>query len=259
MDQSVWENKIKEFKKKLREDKGNGELWLNYAAFLDEECVRPFETLKALKTAQKLLPKKDLRLQIGDAYVNSGESDKGISIMKKVLHQKESASGYCFLAEAYYKVERYNDSIEACKKAIILNSEYEEAYYLLGEAIRYESKEKAIENYYKAVQIDPKFQEAWGALGRELVSMNTRIDEGIECLKKALALDSEDGWSMLFYANGLWKKGEAEKAENAYKDAIQIYPDFSHVYKWYADFLKSQARFDEAEKQIEMAEKIDPK
>lgn len=256
MNKIEWETKLRVFEKKIKEDGENGELWLNYADFLKEECVRPFETLKALKTAQKLLPSKDLRLQIGDAYINAGEDDKGISLIKKVLNQKQSAPGYCYLAEAYYKIEKYNDSIEACQKAIMLNSEYEEAYYLLGEVIRYESKEKAVANYYKAIQIDPKYQEAWGALGRELISMDNRIDEGLLCLKKALELNSEDGWSMLFYANGLWKKGELEKAEKAYKDAIQIYPDYSDMYKWYADFLKSQARFDEAEKQKEMANKI---
>lgn len=256
MNDTEWKEKYNEFIKLLKADGDNGKLWLRFATFLEEEAEGPYELLNALKTAQKLLPEIDIRLQIGNAYIDAYEEEKGLSLIRGVLKQNQSAEGYCYLAEAYYKLDRNNEAILACQEALNLDPQCEEAYYLYAESIRYESKEKAIDNYYKAIEIAPDYQAAWGGLGRELISLSDRIQEGMDCLNNALKLDPEDGWSMLFRANGFWKLGKIAEAEAAYKAAIQIFPDYSAVYKWYADFLKSQNRNTEMNEYMQKYNKL---
>lgn len=248
-------NKLTEYERLLKKNKNDGTLWLEYASFLDSESYNYKKLLNALKMAQVLLPEKDLRFQIGDAYVKAGEIEKGLSKIKEVLNEEKSAVGFCYLADSYYYLEKYEDAIKACQKAINIDPNYEEAYYLYAESIRYKSKKKSIEYYYKAIHLDPEFQEAWSSLGRELISMNDRVEEGLVCLDKAIELNPDDGWAILYRANGLWKIGELSKAEEAYKAAIKVFQDYSDVYKWYAEFLKSQNRINEANIQMNIYKK----
>lgn len=256
MKDKEWQDQNNFFKERLNQNSDNGELWLEYANFLDFESDNPELTLKAILKAKSLLPNKNLELRLGDAYVRAGEIEKGISIINNRLKQKPTASGYCFLAEAYILSDQDESAKRACQIAIDLDPNCEEAYYLLGEATRKESKSEAINLYRKAIGIDPNYQLAWQALGSLLCASEDTLDEGIECLKKAIELDSDDGWAYVYLANAYWKKGDFQKAEIEYKNGIRVFPDYDDMYKWYAEFLVSQGRLSEAEDIIKKAETL---
>jgi len=245
MNYNDWEKKLKSFERRIKRDSDNGILWYWYGDFLWNECDNPQKTVHAFEMAQKLLPDKDLRMRLGSAYVKSGQFEKGISLMLESLKESPTEYGYCFLASAYLKKNMYKEANEACQKALSLDPDFEEAFYLLGESYKKDNPKKAIECYKKALKRDSTYQLAWQALGRELLSEN-KIQEGISALCKAIELDPQDGWSKSFLAHAYRRIGEIEKAEEQYKDAIEVFPKYPDVYKWYAEFLESQDRIDKA-------------
>ena len=80
-----WRETLDSLKIKLKKDPNNGLLWLKYANFLDQECNNPNKAIESYKKAQRLLPNKDLRLKLGSAYDSTGDTAKGISIIKECI------------------------------------------------------------------------------------------------------------------------------------------------------------------------------
>ncbi len=66
-----------------------------------------------------------------------------------------TAKDYNNMAGAYYQLKYYNESLNACKKAILLDSLNKETYFNLGIVyLVLDSNTKAIFAYKKAIQID---------------------------------------------------------------------------------------------------------
>lgn len=237
-----WKDKLKGFKKKLEDDPNDGKLWYEYGAFLEEECDNPERTIYAFEKAQKLLPSMDFRLRIGAAYASAGNLEKGILLIKQNLNESPDAAGYCILADVYLNNDMCLEATDACKKALEINPNYEEAYYLYGESVKNGSREQAIRHYKKAIKIDKNYQLAWQALGRELVVKTESIEEGLSALKIAIELDAEDGWAKIYMANALWRIGDVDKADKYYREAISTFPDYPEFRKWYKEFLKKTGR-----------------
>ena len=240
MNDDNWEKDLKTIKEKLIEYPEDGYLWLEYGDFLHDECDNPAKTVRAYRNAARLLEDKDLRLRLGVAYDRAGQTEKGILTIKESLDENPRANGYCILADVYLKNNMFMEAQSACEKAIEMDPHFEEAYYLMGEALKLESPERAIECYRKAIEFDPAYQLSWHALGRELAGRMESIEEGIEALRIAVELDPQDGWAQITLANALWRKGQIHEADEWYKSAIEVYPDYPEFRKWYNQFLKSQ-------------------
>ena len=129
-----------------------------------------------------------------------------------------------------------------------------------------ESAWRAIEFFDQAIQIEPKFAPAYAgkALAYDLiVSYNAMTPkEGWplvrEWAEKALNFDKNNSDAILSIADVKfiyeWDWAEAEKA---YQRSIELNPNNSEAYTWYATFLSSMGRTEEAlslnQKSIELA------
>lgn len=127
-------------------------------------------------------------------------------------------------------------AIESFEKAIALDPNYAQAYAALAEAYplvadndpligRSEDFAKARAAARKAIELDPTLAAPHTALG--LVAMNYEWD---------------------------WKTAEEE-----YKRAIELDPNYPTAHHWYAEFLCAQGRSDEAVAEIKRAHQLDPK
>jgi tetratricopeptide (TPR) repeat protein len=241
MNTGKWEGKLEDLQKRLQQNPNDGLLWLAYAEFLDEECDNPKKACHAFERAQQLLPDVDLRLRIGAGYDKAGEFERGVALIQESLKETPRPSGYCVLADVFLRNDMYYEAIHACQKALELNQDYEEAYYLLGEAVRHSSRERAIQYYRQAIMRDPDYQLAWQALGRELVAGKDTIEDGILALRRAIELNPEDGWARIFLANALARLGRNDEADESYKAAIAAFPEYLAFRTWYAEFLSKRA------------------
>jgi tetratricopeptide (TPR) repeat protein len=232
------------YRERLKNDNTNGFLWMDYADFLDENSGEPHEIIAAYRKAQELLPGKDLRLRLGVALSKAGQSVEAIKIMNESLTESPRAYGYCMLSSVYINCDQNDNAISSCNTAIALDPDYEEAYFLLGEALIDKSSQESIKYYRKAIQLDPDYQLAWQALGFKLIAKDVTIVEGISALRKAIELNPDDPWSQIYIANALWRTGNIEEADMWYKSAISISPESSDFRKWYDEFLERE-KFDQ--------------
>lgn len=228
--------KMFEFLKKATDDRpDDGLAWSAFGDCLYNESDNPTLAIRAYERAQELLPEKDLRLRLGRAYVSKGEVERGFAMMHASAAERPRPEAYCLLADAYLRNGQLFQAEEACRTAIQLQPSFEEAYYLLGEALKDRDRPAALNAYRTALSIDNKYALAWQALGRELVASG-EADEGADALGKAVDLDPEDVWSRIFLANGLWKVGRLEEANKQYLAAMALAPEFPDLRRWYEEF-----------------------
>jgi len=226
---------------------GDATAWTRYADLLRDEDAEYDDALKAYARAQALDPDADYRLKIGKTLVLKGMTDEGLSLMRQSLQDRPRSHGYCVLADACLTAGRVDDAFAAASKAIELRPGWAEAHFMLGEALSERPSESCVDSYRKAIELDGECQQAWASLGRELVASSDTVREGVECLKRALELNEHDGWSRAYYANALRILGEAQRADENYRRAIQTLNGLPDAYHWYAGFLREQGRTGEAE------------
>lgn len=145
------------------------------------------------------IDKKQARILFNRAYRHQlkGELGTAIDLYRRSLSVQPSAEAYTFLGWAYSILERYQEAVDCCKKAILLDPTYGNPYndigaYLIEQrqwqdaipwlekatrATRYESpqfplmnlgrvfentgqKKKALEFYDRALSVDPFYRSA---------------------------------------------------------------------------------------------------
>jgi len=171
-------------------------------------------------------------------------------------------------------VEGIRVSLSEQEKVILdssrpLNPEAHEAYlrglYHWNKRSK-EDLQKSIDFYEKAIEIDPDYSEAYAGLAQTYSTMVAwsflSHDEGNPkaniFAEKALELNDNlsSGYVALASAmegDWLWKD-----AEDAYKKAIDISPNYATAHQWYAELLSPLGRHEEAIKEMKIARGLDP-
>lgn len=126
---------------------------------------------------------------------------------------------------------------------------------------------RAIKFYERALDIDPKFPLAHAGLADCYNMLTYSLGESPRsAFNKAKAaayeaLESDESlceaYTSLAYAHAryYWKWSEAE---NEYQQALRLNPSYTVARQWYAEFLASMGRLDEAFVQIQMARALEP-
>jgi len=130
-----------------------------------------------------------------------------------------------------------------------------------------EGLEKSIDYYQQAIQLAPDFAAAYAALGDAYVVISLRggpppsvsYPRAREAAEKALQLDDSlaDAHALLAEVRVNydydWDGGEKE-----FRRAIELNPNYATAHQWYAAFLASMKRPQEAEAEIDKASMLDP-
>ncbi|HVF49056.1 MAG TPA: protein kinase [Pyrinomonadaceae bacterium] len=130
-----------------------------------------------------------------------------------------------------------------------------------------EGFEKGIENFQRAIQIDGNYALAYAGLADcyalqsdySMVPPNKAMPKAREAAERALALDdtlAEAHTSLAFVKMAYeWKWTEAEQE---FRRAIELNPNYATAHQWYASCLVQMNRFDEALAEIQRAQELDP-
>jgi tetratricopeptide (TPR) repeat protein len=130
-----------------------------------------------------------------------------------------------------------------------------------------EGYKKGIENFQRAIDIDANYAPAYAGLADcynllseyDILSPNDAVPKAREAALKALALDdtlAEAHTSMahiLMYYDWDWQRAEEE-----FRRAIQLDPNYATAHQWYAEYLAGMGRFDEATAEMRRALQLDP-
>ncbi|MEP9411007.1 MAG: tetratricopeptide repeat protein [Candidatus Brocadia sp.] len=93
------------------------------------------------------------------------EYQKAIKLFAARKDKKKEAEGYLYMAVAYSLIEKNEEAFAACRKALEINPDLEDAHYFLG--VCYYKKnmiDEAIAAFKKVIQLNPKSEKAHNLL-----------------------------------------------------------------------------------------------
>jgi tetratricopeptide (TPR) repeat protein len=130
-----------------------------------------------------------------------------------------------------------------------------------------ESLEKAVDLYTQAIVRDPSYAQAYSGLAdcynllREFSAMppEEAYPRALAAASRAIQLDpnSAEAHNSLAFGTFYWK-WDAAAANREFERAILLKPDFAQAHHWYANSLSSQDRSEDALREIETAQRLDP-
>ena len=102
----------------------------------------------------------DYMENLGIAYLNVGNLDEGVGILKEILVKRPSDMNILnMVAEAYYYKRKYKEAIEYWDKVLEYDNENASSLYMIGMSYQKmgggENKQKGIQLCDKAIEMDP--------------------------------------------------------------------------------------------------------
>jgi serine/threonine protein kinase/tetratricopeptide (TPR) repeat protein len=126
---------------------------------------------------------------------------------------------------------------------------------------------KSIEFYEKAIEKDPDFALAYAGIADSYINLSDFMElppmaafpNAKKALNKALEINNSLGeahcsLAYVFYAF----EWDFKSAENEFKRAIELNPNYATAHQWYGQYLAAMGRFEEAYKEIDKALELDP-
>jgi tetratricopeptide (TPR) repeat protein len=114
-------------------------------------------------------------------------------ILKKTRDRCINASDWLNYGNQLWRFEQNEEAINAFEKAIALQSDFYQAYYGKGSALRDEGKKlEALAAFKKATQLAPNFTPAWRWQGNILFFELKKYDRALAAYDKAIELDPKD-------------------------------------------------------------------
>ena len=97
---------------------------------------------------------------LGIAYLNNGQTDKGLAIMKEILERRPSDMNILnMIAEACYDAKKYDDAINYWDEILRLDKQNASALYMIGMSYQGKGeKQKGMALCDKAIEMDPSLQ-----------------------------------------------------------------------------------------------------
>lgn len=94
---------------------------------------------------------------LGNAYINVNQFDKGIEVLKEVLKRKPSDQELIYqVAQAYYKAKKYQEAIDTWDMALGLDKTNARVLYMIGLSYQKKGdKQKGQQLCDKAIEMDP--------------------------------------------------------------------------------------------------------
>lgn len=94
---------------------------------------------------------------LGNAYINVKEYDKGIDVLKQVLQKKPTDQELIYqVAQAYFKAKKYQEAIDMWDVALGLDKTNANVLYMIGLAYQKKGeKQKGQQLCDKAIEMDP--------------------------------------------------------------------------------------------------------
>ena len=198
---------------------------------------------------------------IARSYGELGRWKLAERFYRQSLAIKEEPWTWLLLGWALDRLARHDEAEECLRKALEVDPDYAEAHFNLGYNLRKEGKFALAEKHLRrAIEIDPKYALAYAELGALLAGQKNRIREAVSYLRNALGHNPNDGWSMAYLANALWKLRKLKAAEVQFRRLIELWPNAPLPYWSYGDFLACERNYSStAEWYLRKAVEIEPK
>jgi tetratricopeptide (TPR) repeat protein len=104
---------------------------------------------------------------LGNAYINAGQNEKGLAILNEVLKKKPEDPELLFqVAQASYRAAKYQDAIDLWDRVLEQDKSNAEALYMIGLCYQKKGeKEKGQQLCDRAIQMDPSLRSKRQQMG----------------------------------------------------------------------------------------------
>jgi tetratricopeptide (TPR) repeat protein len=194
------------------------------------------EWQKALDTAKEAvqkLPSPQLKMVLAAQQADMGDADKALKDVRAMLKGEGGSSDsrnedreiYITLAQMNTRLRRFSDAAQALDKAEQLSTKTEDkeyVWFLRGANFEREKRyPEAEEQFKKVLASNPDHASALNYLGYMLADQNTKLDEAIGYIKKAVELDPANGAYLDSLGWAYFRLGKFELAEDNLLKASQ--------------------------------------
>jgi tetratricopeptide (TPR) repeat protein len=188
----------------------------------------------AKEAVQKLPGSRDLKLVLASQQADMGEADKALKDVRAMLkgdgNSKSDSNSddrqvYIALAQMNTRLRRFSDAEQALDKAEQLSTKADDkeyVWFLRGSTFEREKRyAEAEEEFKKVVASDPEHASALNYLGYMLADQNTKLEEALGYIKRAVDLDPANGAYLDSLGWAYFRLGKYELAEDNLLKASQ--------------------------------------
>ena len=183
-------------------------------------------TSAAEEAAKKYPNDRGLQLIAAAQQADMGNPDQAIERVKGMLkHDSDDREVYIALAQMYSRLKQWNEAEQNIDKAMALSTKQEDkdyATFVAGSIYERQKKyDLAEEEFRKVITSDPKNAMALNYLGYMLADRGTRLDESLVYIRRAVALDPNNGAYLDSLGWAYYKMGNYELAEENLRRASE--------------------------------------
>ncbi len=226
-----WIGEIQPGRKKVAEGRSRIE-WLKHSVALEHSKNWQGLLDWCLKWTKSKPINAEAWNNLGNAYCKLNRYDDAIDAFRHALRiNPKYAEAWNNLGDTYRKLNRYDGAIDAFRRALHINPKYAAAWNNLGVAYgELKHHNDAIEAFSQALRINPDDVDVWYNLGISCGDLN-RYKDAIEAYHQVLYINPEDAdaWYNLGVAYGELK--HHNDAIEAYRQALRINPKYTKA--WY--------------------------
>jgi len=182
------------------------------------------DAMKAYKKAIIVPKNTDSHFLLGDAYFDLGENKKAMDAYKKAIITKPED------ADSLYDITDPDKKIKNKKYSSVPDPNYYISQLNLGHACLISGRyEEGLEAYKRAISINPYCHEAYLGLGDCYRKMDYH-ELSIEAVKRAIRIKPNNAFSHIALGFDLSELGNYEAAIESYKQALSLEPDTVGLY-----------------------------
>lgn len=178
------------------------------------------------------MPTVEEALQLGWKRHQAGDLRSAEHIYRQVIAVSAAdANAWCFLGMACHDQSRFDEAIEAYRKALDLQPDFPIVFSNLGNTLKQQGKlEEAEASCREALRLKPDYSTAFNNLGVALVAQG-RLVEASESFERALALMPNDAVTHSNLSAALVRQGKYAEAEANSKQALSLNPNYAEAHK----------------------------
>ena len=183
-------------------------------------------TEAAKEAVQKLPNSRDLKMVLAAQQADMGNPDPALKDVQAMLKGDAQDRGvYITLAQMNTRLKRYTDAeqdLDKAEKLSIKQDDKEYIWFLRGSTFERQKRFAEAEvQFKKVIASDPQHAQALNYLGYMLADQNSKLDEALGYIKRAVDIDPTNGAYLDSIGWAYYRLGKYEMAEESLVKAAQ--------------------------------------
>ena len=207
----------------------------------------------AKEAVAKLPNSRDLKMVLASQQADMGDADKALKDVRAMLKGSGDADDrqvYIALAQMNTRLRRFSDAEQALDKAEQLSTKTDDkeyVWFLRGSTFERDKRyAEAEEQFKKVLASDPDHASTLNYLGYMLADQNTKLDEALGYIKRAVDLDPGNGAYLDSLGWAYFRLGKYEQAEDSLLKASQKINTDPTVHDHLGDLYQKTGRLKQA-------------